>query len=144
MTSQHILIIYMHNSKISCQKSLKYNICELNVMKKFVKKRNHSTLNIIISRKWARISFILNSFCDCCVNYWINFRNRKINCSTIEIKVKHFRANEIICLKQLMIRDDRTRRSCMQISSCAFEKMIIIINEIEKIIVIIIIKSLKH
>ena len=40
MISQHIQIIYIFNLKISRQKSLRCDICELNAMKKFIKKRN--------------------------------------------------------------------------------------------------------
>ena len=134
----------MHSSKILRQKSLKCNIRESNIMKKFVKKRNDSTLNIIISRKCTRITLILNRSYDRRINCRINFCNRKSNCLTIEIKIKYFRTNEITCLIQLIMRDDRTRRLCKQIYLCAFEKMIIIINEIEKIVAIVIIKSLKH
>ena len=42
------------------------------------------------------------------------------------------------------MRDDQIRKSCKQIYLCIFEKIIIIISEVEKIVAIIIIKSLKH
>ena len=42
------------------------------------------------------------------------------------------------------MRDDQTRRSCRQIYLCVFEKITTTINEIEKIIAIITIKSSKH
>ena len=70
-------------------------------MKKFVRKRNDLTLNMIISRKCAKIILILSNSCDFCINCRINLRNLKINFSTIEMKIKHFRANEIIRLMQL-------------------------------------------
>ena len=75
-------------------------------MKKFVKKRNNLIQNIIILRKCAKIILILNGFCDFYINYRINLHNFKINLSTIKMKIKHFRANEIICLIQLIMRDD--------------------------------------
>ena len=144
MTSQHIWIIYTFNLKISRQKSLKYNICELNVTKKFVKKRNNLTLNMIISRKCARITLISNNSCDFCISYWINFRNFKISLLTIKMKIKHFRANEITRSAQLKMRDDWIRKSCRQIYLCAFKKITAAISEIKKIVATIIIKSLKH
>ena len=42
------------------------------------------------------------------------------------------------------MRDNQTRKLCKQIYLCVFEKVITIINEIEKIIAIITIKSLKY
>ena len=42
------------------------------------------------------------------------------------------------------MQDNGTRRLYRQIYLCAFEKITIIINEVEKIIVIIITKVLKH
>ena len=42
------------------------------------------------------------------------------------------------------MRDDQTRKSCKQIYLCVFEKIIIIINEIEKVVAMITIKSSKH
>ena len=61
---------------------------------------------MIILRKCAKIILILNNFYDLCINYRINLRNFKINLSTIKMKIKHFRANEIIRLIQLIMRDD--------------------------------------
>ena len=113
-------------------------------MKKFVRKRNDLTLNMIISRKCAKITLISNSSYDLRINCWINFRNFKISFSTIKMKIKHFRANEIIRLTQLKMRDNWTRRSCKQIYLYAFEKIATIISKIEKIVIMIIIKSLKH
>ena len=78
------------------------------------------------------------------MNYWINFCNRKINLSTIEMKIKHFRASEIIRLMQLIMRDDQTRKLCKQIYLYVFKEIIIIINEIKKIVAIITIRSSKH
>ena len=144
MILQHILIIYIHNLRISCHKSLKYDICKFNIMKRFVKKRNDLTLNMIISRRCTRIILILNNFCDCCIDCQIHFRNRRINRSMIKIKIKHRCANEIIYLIELIIRDNRTRKLCKQIYLCVFKKTITTINEVEKIIAIIIIKLLKH
>ena len=144
MTSQYIWIIYTLSSKISRQKSLKCDICESNAMKKFVKKRSDLIQNIIILRKCAKITLISSNFCDFRINYRINFRNFKVNFSTIEMKIKHFRANETIHLMQLIMRNDQTRKSCRQIYLCIFKKIIIIINKIEKIVAMIIIKSLKH
>ena len=144
MISQLILIIYTFNSKILRQKSLKCDICESNAMKKFVKKRSDLIQNIIILRKCAKITLISSNFCDFRINYRINFRNFKVNLSTIEIKIKHFRANKTIRSMQLIMRDDQTRKSCKQIYLCVFKKITTIINEIEKIVAIIIIKSSKH
>ena len=62
----------------------------------------------------------------------------------IEMKIKHFRVSEAIHLIQLIMRDDQTRKSCKQIYLCVFEKIIITINEIEKIVAMITIKSSKH
>ena len=42
------------------------------------------------------------------------------------------------------MRDDQTRKLCKQIYLYIFEKITIIINEVEKIIAMITIKSLKH
>ena len=98
MTLQHILIIYTHSSNISRRKSLKCNICKLNIMKRFVKKRNDLILSIIISHKCAKITLISNRFYNCYINCRINFRNRKINYSKIEMKIKYFRASEIFRL----------------------------------------------
>ena len=99
---------------------------------------------MITLRKCAKIILISSNFCNLCINYRINFRNFKVNFSTIEMKIKHFRANEIIYLMQLIMRNDQTRKSCKQIYLCVFEKIITTISEIEKIIAIIIIKSSKH
>ena len=99
---------------------------------------------MIILRKCAKITLILNNFCDLCINYRINLCNFKINFLTIEMKIKHFRANKIIRSMQLIMQDDQTRKLCKQIYLCVFEKIIITINEIEKIVAMIIIKSLKH
>ena len=60
------------------------------------------------------------------------------------MKIKHFRANETICLMQLIMRNDQTRKSCKQIYLCVFEKITTVINEIEKIVAMITIKSSKH
>ena len=60
------------------------------------------------------------------------------------MKIKHFRANKIIHLMQLIIRDNQIRKSCKQIYLCVFKEITTIINKIEKIVVIIIIKSSKH
>ena len=144
MISQHIWIIYTLNSKISRQKSLKCDICELNAMKRFVKKRNNLIQSIITLRKCAKIILISNNFCDFRINYRINFRNFKINFSMIEMKIKHLCASEIIHSIQLIMRNDQIRRSCKQIYLCVFEKITIIINEIEKIVAMITIKSSKH
>ena len=144
MILQYILIIYTHSSKILYQKLLKCNICKLNVRKKFVRKRNDSILNIIISCKCVRIELISSSSCNCCMNYHINFHNFKISSSTIEIKVKHLRASEITCLIQLIMRDNRICKLCKQIYLYVLEKIIAAINKIEKIIIIITIKSLKY
>ena len=99
---------------------------------------------MIILRKCAKIILILNSFYDFCINYQINFYNLKISFSTIEMKIKYFRANEIIRSMQLIIWDDQTRKLCKQIYLYIFEKIITTINKVEKIVVIIIIKSSKH
>ena len=144
MISQHIWIIYTLSSKISRQRSLKCDICELNAMKKFVKKRNDLIQSMIILRKCAKIILISNNFCDFCINYWINLRNFKVSFSTIEIKIKHFRVNETIRLMQLIMRDDQTRRSCKQIYLCVFKKITTTINEIEKIVAMITIKLSKY
>ena len=88
----------MFNSKISRQKSLKCDICELNAMKRFVKKRSGLIQSMITLFKCAKTILISNNFCDFCINYRINFRNLKVNFSTIKMKIKHFRANEIIRL----------------------------------------------
>ena len=42
------------------------------------------------------------------------------------------------------MQDDQTRKLCKQIYLCVFEKIIIIINEIEKIVAMITIKLSKH
>ena len=52
--------------------------------------------NMIILHKRAKIILISNNFCDLRINYRINLHNFKINFSTIEIKIKYFRVNEII------------------------------------------------
>ena len=75
-------------------------------MKRFVKKRSDLIQNMIILRKCAKITLISNNFCDFRINYQINFRNFKINFSMIEMKIKHFRANEAIRSMQLIMRDD--------------------------------------
>ena len=72
-------------------------------MKRFVKKRNDLIQNIITLYKCANIILISNSFCDLRINYRINFYNFKINFSTIEMKIKYFRVNEIIYLMQLIM-----------------------------------------
>ena len=113
-------------------------------MKKFVRKRNDLIQSIITLRKCAKIILISNNFCDLCINYRINLRNFKINFPTIEMKIKHFRANETIHSMQLIMRDDQTRRLYRQIYLCVFEKITTTINEIEEIVAMIIIKSLKH
>ena len=113
-------------------------------MKKFVKKRSDLIQNMITLRKCAKIILISNNFCDLCINYRINRCNLKINFSIIEVKIKHFRANEIIHSMQLIMRDDQTRRSCKQIYLCIFEKITTTINEIKKIVAMIIIKLSKH
>ena len=113
-------------------------------MKRFVKKRNDLIQSMITLRKCAKIILILNNFCDLRINYQINFRNFKINFSTIEMKIKHFRASEIIRSMQLIMRDDQTRKSCKQIYLCVFKKIITIISEVEKIVAMIIIKLSKH
>ena len=99
---------------------------------------------MITLRKCAKITLISNNFCDLCINYRINFRNLKINFSTIKMKIKHFRASETIHLMQLIMRDDQTRKSCKQIYLCVFKKITTIVNEIEKIVTMITIKSSKH
>ena len=144
MTLQHIWIIYTLSLKISRQRSLKCDIYELNVMRKFVSKRNDLILNMIILRKCARITLISSNSCDFRINYRINLRNFKINLSTIKTKIKHFRANEITRSTQLKMRDNRIRKSYRQIYLCAFEKIIITISEIKKIVATIIIKLSKH
>ena len=58
---------------------------------------------MIILRKCAKIILISNNFCDLCINYQINLYNFKINLSMIEMKIKYFRANEIIHLMQLIM-----------------------------------------
>ena len=144
MTSQYIWIVYTFNLKILRQRLLRFDICKLNVTKKFVRKRHNLTLNMIISRKCARITLISSNSCDFCINCWINLRNFKISLLTIKMKIKNFRASEITRLTQLKMQNDRTRRSCRQIYLCTFEKMTTVISEIEKIVATIIIKSLKH
>ena len=144
MILQHIWIIYTLSSKISRQKSLRCDICKLNAMKRFVRKRSDLIQNMITLHKCAKIILISNSFCDLRINYRINFRNFKVNFSTIEIKIKHFRVNEITRSMQLIMRDDQTRKSCKQTYLCVFKEIITTINEIEKIVAMIIIKSSKH
>ena len=97
-----------------------------------------------ILRKCAKITLILNNFCDFRINYRINLRNFKISLSMIEMKIKHFCTNEIIHLMQLIMRNDQTRKLCRQIYLCVFKKITTIINKIEKIVATITIKSLKH
>ena len=75
-------------------------------MKKFIKKRSDLIQNMIILHKCAKITLILSNFCDFCINYRINFRNLKVNLLTIKMKIKHFYANEIIRLMQLIMRND--------------------------------------
>ena len=75
-------------------------------MRKFVRKRNDLTLNIIISRKCARITLISSNSCNLRINCRINLCNFKISLSTIKMKIEHFRASEITCLTQLKMRDD--------------------------------------
>ena len=75
-------------------------------MKKFVKKRSDLIKNMITIHKCAKIILILNNFCDLRINYRINFYNFKINLLTIKMKIKYFRANEIIRSMQLIMRDD--------------------------------------
>ena len=99
---------------------------------------------MIILRKCAKIILILNNFCDFRINYQINLRNFKVSFSTIKIKIKHFRANEIIRLMQLIMRDDQIRKSCRQIYLCVFEKITTTISEIKKIVAIITIKLSKY
>ena len=113
-------------------------------MKRFVRKHNDLIQNIIILRKCAKIILILNNFCDLRINYRINLRNFKVNFLTIEMKIKHFRVSETIRSMQLIIRDDQTRKLCKQIYLYVFEKIITAINEIEKIVIMIITKSLKY
>ena len=113
-------------------------------MKKFVKKRNNLIQNMTILRKCAKIILISSNFYDFCINYRINLRNLKFNFSTIEMKIKHFRANEIIYSMQLIMRNDQTRKSCKQIYLCVFKKITTIISKIKKIVAMIIIKSSKH
>ena len=134
----------MLNLKISRQKSLKCNICELNAMKRFVKKRNDLIQSMITLHKCAKIILISSNFCNFRINYRINLRNFKVNFLTIEIKIKHFHANEIIRSMQLIMRSDQTRKSYKQIYLCVFKKITTTINEIEKIIAMITIKSSKH
>ena len=134
----------MLNLKISRQKSLKCDICELNVMKKFVKKRSDLIQNMIILRKCAKTILISSNFCDFCINYRINLRNLKINFLTIEMKIKHFRVSETTRSMQLIMRSDQTRKLCKQIYLCVFKKIITTINEIEKIVAMITIKLSKH
>ena len=92
--------------KILRQKSLKCNIYKLNVMKKFVRKRSDLIQNMITLYKCAKIILILNNFYNFCINYRINLRNLKVSLSIIKIKIKHFRASEIIRSMQLIMRDD--------------------------------------
>ena len=73
-------------------------------MKKFVKKRNDLIQNIIMLHKCAKITLILSNFHDFCINYQINFRNFKNNFLAIEIKIKYFRAGEIIIIR--LIKDN--------------------------------------
>ena len=113
-------------------------------MKKFVRKRNDLIQNMITLCKCAKIILISNNFYDLRINYQINLHNLKINFSTIEMKIKHFRASETIRSMQLIIWNDQTCKSCKQIYLCVFKKIIIIINKIEKIVAIITIKSSKH
>ena len=61
---------------------------------------------MIILRKCAKITLISNNFYNLRINYRVNFHNFKINLLTIEMKIKHFRANETIHLMQLIMRDD--------------------------------------
>ena len=144
MISQHIWIIYTLNLKILRQKSLKYNICKSNVMRKFVRKRNDLTLNMIILRKCAKVTLISSSSCDFCINCRINLHNFKISFSTIKIKIKHFRVSEIIRSAQLKMQNDWTRKSCRQNYLYAFKKITTIISEIEKTVATITIKLSKH
>ena len=60
------------------------------------------------------------------------------------MKVKYFRTSETTRLMQLMMRDNLTCKLCKQIYLCALEKITAVINEIEKIVAMIIIKSLKY
>ena len=95
-------------------------------------------------RKCAKITLISSSFCDFRINYRINLRNFKISFSTIEMKIKHFRASEAIRSMQLIMRGDQTRRSCRSIYLCVFKKITTAINKIEKIAAMITIKLSKH
>ena len=113
-------------------------------MRKFVRKRNDLILNMIISRKCARTILISSKSCDFRINCRINSCNLKTNFSTIEMKIKHLRASEIIRSTQLKMRNNWICKSCRQIYLCAFKKITTIINEIEKIVATIIIKLLKH
>ena len=113
-------------------------------MKRFVRKRSDLIQNIIILRECAKITLILNKFYNFRINCRINLRNLKVNFSIIKMKIKHFRASEIIRSMQLIMRDDQTRKSCKQIYLYVFKKIIITINKIEKIIAMIIIKSSKY
>ena len=49
----------------------------------------------ITQMRETKITLISSSSCDLYINCRINFRNFKINLSTIKIKIKYFRANEI-------------------------------------------------
>ena len=60
------------------------------------------------------------------------------------MKIKHLHANKIIRLMQLIMRDNQIRKSCRQIYLCVFKEIITTINEIEKIVAMITIKSSKH
>ena len=113
-------------------------------MKRFVRKRSDLIQNMTTLRKCAKITLISNSFCDFCINYRINLRNLKVSLSMIKMKIKHFRANETTRSMQLIMRDDQTRRSCKLIYLCVLEKIITTISEVEKIVAMITIKSLKH
>ena len=53
-----------------------------------------------------RFNAINLSFCDFRINYQINFRNFKVNLSIIKMKIKYFRASEIIRSIQLIIRNN--------------------------------------
>ena len=99
---------------------------------------------MIILRKCAKIILILNNFCDFRINHRINLRNLKTNFSTIEMKIKYFRANGIIRSMKLIMWGDQTRKLYRQIYLCVFEKITTIISEIEKIVAIITIKLSKH
>ena len=81
-TSKVVKMQYLqikHNEKI-CQKVQRFNI-----------KYNNITQ---IRENYIDIKY----FCDCYISCRINSYNRKISRSIIEIKIKHFRADEIIHL----------------------------------------------